>query len=522
MNEPGLRIGLDPIERVFVMENHDQAYRIWRNAGAKSRILIHIDAHHDMWWAEDTASIHIANFVCLALKENIAREVFWVVPDASWETAKSRGPILRHLRRITKRYPGMRHGFQVGNSRISTMLLGKPLTVCPLGSLSRMDESVLLDIDADFLVIPRVSYGEIDTQGELPWCWPEDLLNRLRAQNLSADLVTIAYSVQGGYTPLKWKYLADELVLRLSRPDQSEPGIRGMKLIREGATAARRGELAMAEAKYQEAANLLPTSPAPYHHLAHLYLRMDRLADGQKLYQQALTLDPSYRTPYNSAGLLYHLGRRFREAEQEHLRTLALDPQDAYAYLGLGKLAALRKRWKEAEALLRKALSLDHRLTDAYRALGDVLAQRGRLDEAIVAYERSLKSALAGHKPLEEPIVTVMDPGHDLRDRDHGLIHARLARLYERKGNINEAINGYRISVVARYDGVAVRSRLARLYLKQSQWRKSVQEFWRAVKLIPAAVWEAGQNLRRAVHRARTRFLADRKGPWAEPGHSPG
>ena len=147
MEERGSRIGLDPIDRVFTMENNDDAYYIWRNAGAKQKILIHIDAHHDMWWIADAHSINIANFICAALKDEVVREVFWVAPDPAWETPRSRKPILRHIRKLTENYPGGPHEVHVGSEQISTVVLGKPLRICPLALLPQIDEGVLLDID---------------------------------------------------------------------------------------------------------------------------------------------------------------------------------------------------------------------------------------------------------------------------------------------------------------------------------------------------------------------------------------
>ena len=496
MDERGSRVGLDPIHRVFMMENHDDAYHIWRDAGVKQRVLIHIDAHHDMWWVTDANSITIANFICPALKDDIVREIFWVVPDLTWKTSRSRRPILRHVRKIAESYPGVRHALEVGTNQISTVVLGKPLRICSLASLPRIDESVLLDIDSDFLVIPRVSYQESDEHGALPWCWPDELLAPLQARHIRADVVTIAYSVEGGYTPLKWKYLGDELALRLKQPNHGEPTFQGMGLIREAALAAHRGDLVTAEKKYHEAGNLLPSSGAPYYHLAHLYVEMGRIGDGQKFYQRALALDPSYRTTYNSAGLHYHSDRRLREAEQEYRRTLALDPQDAYAHFGLGRLAAQRRRWSEAEALLRKSLALDGHLIDAYRALGDVLVKLGRCEEAIGAYEQSLKLALAGYKPLEGPIATYAN-GDRLVDPDHCRVHARLARLYELKGATTDAISGYRISIAGGYDRVLLRSRLAHLFLKQNQWQNAAEETWQALRRIPVDLRKAGRRLLR-------------------------
>jgi tetratricopeptide (TPR) repeat protein len=484
----GVPSGVGPVGRVFVMENHDTAYRVWRAQGGKQRILVHVDAHHDMWWIPD-ATVTIANFICPALKEDILREIFWVVPDATWHSAPGRKAVLHHLRKITRSYPGGHEPIQTDKDRMSTVVLGKPVTVCPLALLPRLDENVLLDIDVDYLVIPVVCYAQIDRQAPLPWCWPEELLARLG--DVRADVATIAYSVEGGYTPLKWKYLGDELALRLRQTNREERTVDGMAAMREGALAAHRGDLALAEEKYQAAGSLLPASAAPCFHLAHLNLEMGRVAEGRKLYQKALALDPSYRTAYKCCGFQFHGGGRFREAEREHLRILTLDQQDAYACFGLGKLASHRKRWKDAEVFLRRALALDGNLTDAYRELGKVLVRQGHREEAICAYERSLKLALNGHRPLGAPIATdsdlAVDPGHFR-------VHARLAHLYASKGATAQAITSYRMSIAGRCDGVMLRTRLAHLYVRQHQWKQAVRELGQAVRRIPFALWEAGRQ----------------------------
>ena len=85
----------------------------------KHRRLIHIDAHHDMWWASDPANITIANFISRALAEDIVREVFWVVPDETWETARALRPVLRHLRKIAAEYPGTRRQIRIEKDRLS-------------------------------------------------------------------------------------------------------------------------------------------------------------------------------------------------------------------------------------------------------------------------------------------------------------------------------------------------------------------------------------------------------------------
>jgi hypothetical protein len=129
------RVGLDRVDRVFLMEHHDQAYRVWRDAGVKNSVLVHIDAHHDMWWVDGLESITIGSFISLALKNNLVREMFWVVPDDTWRTAKGRQAVRTHVRTITKTYPGVPAAIHEGDDRISAAVLGKPLTVCSLTSM---------------------------------------------------------------------------------------------------------------------------------------------------------------------------------------------------------------------------------------------------------------------------------------------------------------------------------------------------------------------------------------------------
>jgi len=477
----GFRVGVDPAGCVFPIENHDDACRIWRDAGVKRRVLIHIDAHHDMWWIADARSLTIASFICMALREELVRDVYWVVPDASLKSRRARRPILRHIRRLLEDYPGPRSDVSLTPSLISTKVLGKRIIVCGVGSLPRVEEEVLLDIDVDYLTTPAVSYGQRDKCGPLPWRWPQELLAKLREQRLRADIVTIAYSVEGGYTPLEWKYLGDELATRLRRPDDRE-ATRGFETVRDAAETAHKGDIASAERKYRNAMDLAPVSAAACFHLAHLYAGIGRIEEGRGLYQRALEIDPTYRTPYNCRGLQYYGSREFFEAERVYRRTVALDPKDAYAYLGLGRLEARRRNWTEAEALLRRSLALNAKVIDAYRALGDVLVRLGRTAEAIEAYEQSLKLAMHGYKPLLGASAT--DPGeHRILDTDHLLTHAKLARAHERQGELGRAANGYRMSIRGGNRDAGVALRLAWLSLKQRQWRAAA-----------AAAWDAGRK----------------------------
>src|SRR6266545_1456414 len=203
---------------VVLMEHHDAAYETWRSAGVKDRVVAHLDAHHDMWFIGGTTPITIANYLCPAVRDGMIKALFWIVPDPTWETPADRSEIVHQVKQIIKRYPGSRARVRVTDRGIATSILGRPLTVGPLAALTAIDEPVLLDIDSDYLVVDHV-YTESDAHRRLPWRWPDELLNRLGDLGVVTDLVTIPYSVEGGYTPLRWKYLGDELAARLRGSD---------------------------------------------------------------------------------------------------------------------------------------------------------------------------------------------------------------------------------------------------------------------------------------------------------------
>jgi tetratricopeptide (TPR) repeat protein len=510
VNDAGWRVGVEAGRRVVVMENHDAAYGVWRDAKVAHRTLIHIDAHHDMWQARRPDQVTIANFISVALADELVGDVYWVVPDRGWETRRGRRPILRHLRQLGMHHPGGDGRVRVEPERLWIRLGERRLIVCPLRFLPRCDEAVLLDIDVDFMVIPWVSYWRLDDQESLPWCWPAELVDRLREADVKTDLVTIARSVEGSYTPLKWKYLGDELEQRLADPAGRGPAIRGMELMREAAVAAHDGDLAGAERQYRAAAAALPDAAAPWYHLAHLAIDAGRLDDAQELYRHVLAMDPSYRTPFGSRGFPLFWEGRLAEADREFRRALQLDPRDPYALLGIGLIAVEARHWDEAVMYITEALSMDDRRVEGYRALGAALAHTGRIGEAITAYERSLQLTLAGEPLLERAIVTGPGDGR-VEDPGHGRTHAELARLHARRGSTARAIVGYRMGIAGGHDGVALRLRLAWLYLTQREWRCAAVHGWQSLRRSPVACGVAcSVTIRRGLGRVR-RIAEDRR-----------
>lgn len=488
MTNSGRDINAGPIHCV---ENHDGALTVWRDAGVSGRVLVHIDAHHDMYggWIDkknpgERSRVNIANFVYAALEGELVREVIWVVPDQTWATPAGRRDIARELKSLDQGAGRKKPAIRVEHDRIIGTVLGKRILACTVENLRALDEAVLLDIDVDYFVIPNVGYRGIKVYGSLPWCWPDELLTKLRARGIHTDLTTIAYSVEGDYTPLQWKYLGDELAQRL-QPESID--LTWTDRMRDAAQSAGHGDFGSAEEHYLAAHALRPELAAPCYHLAHLCAASGRMEIGRAYLRQCYDLDPSYRSPYNNAGWWYLEKRRHNQAHAAFARTLSLDPGDAYAHLGSGLLAVQERKWPAAEASLRQALALDDNCVEACRALGQVLARRRAYVEAIDAYERSLKLVLSGRRALTNTIT--LSQGHDWRmpwDPDHGVVLAELARLHVATRAWGKAITDYRMAIAA--GGVnagAAWTRLAVLYARLGRWRDCVHATCEAAKRTP-------------------------------------
>lgn len=499
---------------VHCIENHDGALAIWRDAGVARRLLIHVDAHHDLYgrWVDkknpkERAPINIANFLYAALEGELVREVIWVVPSATWATSTGRRDIVRELKGLDQGARGRKPAIQIEHDRIIGMVLGKRILTCTVETLPMLNETVLLDIDVDYFVIPNVGYRGIATYGSLPWCWPDELLAKLQARGVHADLTTIAYSVEGDYTPLQWKYLGDELAQRLQ---SAPPDTAWADHMREAAQAAGRGDPGSAEAHYEAARTLRPKCAAPRYHLAHLCAATGRLQAGREHLREAHELDPSYRTPYNSAGWWYLERRHHDQARAAFARTLSLDPGDAYAHLGCGLLAIENEQWSAAEASLRQAIALNDRCVEAYRALGRVLGLRGAHAHALAAYERSLQLALSGHRALTNPIT--LGERHDWNspwDPDHGVVLAELARIHVKSGAWAKAITDYRMAIAAGgVDAASAWANLAALYARLGRWRDCAHATSQAAMRVPRSLirW-----LQRVQARCQDRFDAWRE-----------
>jgi tetratricopeptide (TPR) repeat protein len=484
----GRLVGVEPVDNVVMMEDHDGAYYAWRQAGVRGRILLHIDAHIDwarvsdrdprdllrarslaevesllrercLWNLSDRKPdelVHIGNYIYPALKERIVKEFYWIVPDSFMESPAQRKNLVRQFQILQSINPRAMKTIAITDHRVVAELDNTRVTACTLSHLPDIQEPMLLDIDTDFLMPePSVSAraGE-DLWKQLPWIWPDELVARLKDKGVRSDFVTIAYSVEGGFTPLPYKYLGDELALRLKHPELPERHRERLAHKRRGAFYRHDNELEKAIAEYEIAVVLAPEDASSHFALAYLYDEKESSDRGAARYRQAVQLDPTYATAYNNFGAVYQSLGIHDHAQEEYQRILRWDPHNTDAQYGLAELLAQHERWEAASSLYRTVIESRPGHANAHRGLGYVYAKRGLWDEAISRLNRAIA----------------------LRP-DAGVAHFWLGEAYSRQRRWDEAIEAYRAALRCGVRTVTTHRRLGRLYVRRRNFHKALKQY---------------------------------------------
>jgi len=408
------------------MENHDEAYYLWREQGVRNTTLVHVDAHHDMWPAND-GPVNVGNYVSRAIRDGIVGDIYWVVPDASFSSRSNADFLLRNLERLPKV-----EGLRILDKQITARYDGHNVSVCCARDLPQIDGPVLLDVDVDYFVLPIVSSPEVaEVPEQTPWTWPEDLVNQLVTVQ-SVSLLTIACSVNGGTTPIRWKHLGEEFRDHFAGCEPS----RYFKLIRDASNA--HGEIKLR--LLREAVSLRPEHPAAHWHLSEALESAGLLDDAHKSYRAAIACDASYSTIYNTAGPCLEAAERLDDATAEYRRRLLVDEDDPFALFGCGSVAAAKGEWTSVREFLQHAIARGCNIPDAHRLLGDSFRALNEKANALRAYESFSVQLVAGQRSMCTPISTreSMDDVYEVE------VRAQMAELYRELGNNSRAEEEYR------------------------------------------------------------------------------
>jgi tetratricopeptide (TPR) repeat protein len=233
----------------------------------------------------------------------------------------------------------------------------------------------------------------------------------------------------------------------------NSPGVR----VNLGNALRDKKQLDEAIAQYQAAIQIDRKFAAAYNGLGYALDNNGQPDAAIPAFKTAIELDSKFSWPHNGLGITLGRKKQLEEAVKEFRKAIELDSKFAMAYDNLGRTLQLQGRLNEAFREYRQAIAL--KFPYAYHNLGKALRDSGKLEEAINAYQEAIQ--LDKNDPEPHINLGVLF-GDDQRDydraiaeflkaiflkKDHAAAHYNLGVVFRRKGQLEAAVEQYRIAV---------------------------------------------------------------------------
>lgn len=455
---------------VKLIENHNQAYYFWKKLGISNKPLIHFDAHIDFNFhpakplrqtleeakskqgllrqlsqnlaykqlnIKEESLTNIGNYIYPAIRDGIVSDFYWVIPGERQEFKSS----LKNLRHILRAF-FYQDPFKTGriakeNGMLKAEIYGRNFIVTTLDGLPANITDAIVDIDCDFFTTETIRRAKAaqDIDRRFPWVWPEAFVDRLKNKRIRPSCITIAYSVNGGFTPLIYKFLGDETALFFNGISQSLKKIISIK--NEALASFKKGKIKASVDMLKGALQNLDVVKVNHGlknrlkaHIAFALFRcsvaLNNLAQARRYYNLAVSSDRTYRVKDNNYGPLY-LRRKgwLKKAEREfNIILFSSGKADSYALCGLADIFMRRKDFAKAKALFKKAYRLDRKNQEALLGLSRV--------ELLLKNHKTALRYLKNSKS---------------KNRIQTVTYSLLAQAYEGLGRFDAALKEYRLAL---------------------------------------------------------------------------
>jgi hypothetical protein len=347
------------MKQIYLVEDHDEVLTLWQKARLRGCDLVHFDAHidfapHQALSAQQAClqagsvrelkekleyslaysryekkldkQTDIGNYIYAAMQRDIVRDFYWVIPGSAAIFAASIPGIKNIFRNLHRKVHGRAAAapkIEIDRKRgsVRVRILDRLFTACCLDSLPNFRyRNVLVDIDADFLVIERIADADSTQAVGKRKLWVSGrALAAIAARKIpDPRMLTIAYSVNGGFTPMRYRYVADEVAFYLA------PDVFKRRYLR----------------RYQ----------------AGMFFNRFLDAGESGCYRKAAVRDAYYRCPDNNYGPLYLEKNKTARAREEFAKVHSADPENPGSLWGLGECALRARDHSLARRYLRKAL----------------------------------------------------------------------------------------------------------------------------------------------------------------------
>ena len=275
----------------------------------------------------------------------------------------------------------------------------------------------------------------------------------------------------------------------------------------EMVTAYGRSDLATkATEEYRLAIEADPSSEFLTSSLAELYVKTGRIADAVKEAQDIIKRDPKNLEAHKLLGRIYlrSLGDMPGGSGSDNILKLAidqyeqivkLDPESVDDHLLLGRLYRLNNDLSKAEAELKTAIKIDPTSEEAVTTLAMLYTDEGDTSQALKvlssipdsARSAKLYSALGAAYEQRKDYKKAIDAYKRaiVLDRDNLDAIRGLAENYLNDGQLDQALEQYKIIADSNPEDAQSYVRMAEIYRRQGKYDLALENLKRADTLVP-------------------------------------
>jgi tetratricopeptide (TPR) repeat protein/transglutaminase-like putative cysteine protease len=163
------------------------------------------------------------------------------------------------------------------------------------------------------------------------------------------------------------------------------------ELLESARAASDNGNLPLAEALLKRATEVDPKNKYAWNNLGLIYLSTRQNDQAVAAFQKQIEVNPYDEFAYNNLGRVYWQERKYDEAVKAFNKQLENNPLDKYAHANLGAMYAEWHKYDLAVPELEKAASLSPDSAELQVSLGDAYLNLGQDEKAIAAFDHAVE-----------------------------------------------------------------------------------------------------------------------------------
>ena len=245
-------------------------------------------------------------------------------------------------------------------------------------------------------------------------------------------------------------------------PEYKKSSISSQKLLREGLSFHKQGNLKKAQSFYNQVLQNDPNNFEALQLSATLFLQEKKFNKALEFLNHALTINS--KVPYinYNLGIVLHELKRHDEALQSFNQTIQLKPDFAEAYFNRGVVLEDIERHDEALRSFNQAIQLKSDYAEAHNNRGNALLDLKRYEEALQSYDQAIKL-----KP------------------DYAEAYYNRGFIYDELRSFNEALKNYNCVIKLKPNFAPAYNNLGNTLQELKLFNKALKNFDRAIQLEP-------------------------------------